>query len=181
MQESGLTEIVPFICISAMGPISCIFDILSSPWCSLYIVAAVWRLLGFRHSSPSWMPFRLTSPHWRAAIADDSDILFCWCGRKYSISQFHMVLNPLCASHQICLKPTIHWENAKEKNIFPPKLHCPKFDLHWNYLLTLLALDTVLSAVREEEISLCPRFLWLVQELNWHESLGQQGDPTSPS
>ena len=143
MQESGLTEIIPFISISAMGRISCIFDILSSAWCSLYIVAAVWWLLGCRYSSPSWVPFRLTSSHWRAAIADDSDILVCWCGRKYSISQFHMVLNPLCSSHRICLKTTIYWENVPRKKHLPPKATLSKVWLTLYYLLTVLALDTL--------------------------------------
>ena len=34
------------------------------------------------------MPLGLTSLHWRAAIADDCDILVYWYGRKYSISQW---------------------------------------------------------------------------------------------
>ena len=40
-----------------------------------------------RYFSPSWVPLRFSSSHWRAANPDDCAILACWYGRKYSISQ----------------------------------------------------------------------------------------------
>ena len=73
VQESGLTEIIPFICISAnWGPYAVFFYILSSPGahCREWLQSMTGILF-----LPK-VPLRLTSSHWRAAIADDCDILF---------------------------------------------------------------------------------------------------------
>ena len=56
------------------------------PWGSLKGVAAVWYLLDCRYFSPSWVSLGFTSSHWRAAVADNCDILVYWYGRKYFIS-----------------------------------------------------------------------------------------------
>ena len=57
------------------------------PWGSLKGVAAVWYLLDCRYFSPSWVSLGFTSSHWRAAVADNCDILVYWYGSKYFISQ----------------------------------------------------------------------------------------------
>lgn len=49
-------------------------------------MAAVWRLLAGRDSSPSWVPWGLTGSHKRAAVGNDCGSLVCWYGREYSIS-----------------------------------------------------------------------------------------------
>ena len=69
--------------LSYPGPVSC-FHILSSSeitvgnGCSLILLD--------RRYSPSWVPLRFTWWYWRAAIADDCDILVYWYGRNYSFS-----------------------------------------------------------------------------------------------
>ena len=52
----------------------------TTPLSSWHGVAVAWWLWDHRYSSPSTVP-------WRAKIADDSDFLLYWYGRKYSISQ----------------------------------------------------------------------------------------------
>ena len=89
MQESGLTEIIPLICVSAIwGQYSVLF----TSWASVRLtkrsgcsLMAARRQVFFSFCVPS----RLTSSHWRAVIADDCDILVYWYGRKYYIFQNH--------------------------------------------------------------------------------------------
>ena len=71
--------------LSSLGPVSCVF----SSWVSLgltvgngcSLMPARWQMFFSFLSS-----FSLTGLQWRAAIADDCDILVYWYGRKYSIS-----------------------------------------------------------------------------------------------
>ena len=67
----------------------CLDQDIELPWGSLKGVGAVWYLLDYRYFSPSWVSLGLTSSHWRAAVADDRDILVYWYGRKYFISNFY--------------------------------------------------------------------------------------------
>ena len=53
-----------------------------SPWgVTAVLMAATWQVL-----IPFLSALRLRNSHWRAAIADDCDILVYWYGRKHSIS-----------------------------------------------------------------------------------------------
>ena len=77
MQESGLTEITAFRCISVIwGP----YPVFSNPEFLRAPCRQRLPLMSARYSSPSWVP-------WKAGIADDCDIFAYWCGRKYSIPQ----------------------------------------------------------------------------------------------
>ena len=66
----------------------CLDHDIELPWGSLKGVGAVWYLLDCRYFSPSWVSLGVTSSHWRAAVADDWDILVYWYGRKYFISHY---------------------------------------------------------------------------------------------
>ena len=69
MQESGLTEIILFLCISAIRA-SILF---STSWAPLGLtlgLVTIWLLLDYRYSS-FWVSLGLTSWYLRAAIADD--------------------------------------------------------------------------------------------------------------
>ena len=72
MQESGLTEIIPLICTSAIWG-----QYPDTSWVSSGLtqgVAAVWCLLDGRHSFQPWVS-SADGSRWRAAIVDDCDIL----------------------------------------------------------------------------------------------------------
>ena len=58
MQGSGLTELIPFVCTSAIwGQLSCVFTSWASfPQGSPSGMAAVWWLLDGRYSLSSWIP-----------------------------------------------------------------------------------------------------------------------------
>ena len=58
MQESGLTEIIPFICTSAIWA-----SILCFPQCSLQGVAAASWLPDHSYYFPSWLPLGLRNSH----------------------------------------------------------------------------------------------------------------------
>ena len=65
MQESGLTEIIPFICISAIlvQHLVC-FLVLNSLGAHLL----EWLQSDGWYSFPSWVPLGLTSSHWGVAL-----------------------------------------------------------------------------------------------------------------
>ena len=61
IQEFGLTEIIPFICISAIWSQYPGFSQPDLPWGRSQIT-------DHRYSSPSWVPLGLTGSYWRAAV-----------------------------------------------------------------------------------------------------------------
>ena len=67
-KESGLTEIIPFISVSAIRGQHLMFFTSWAPLGSLYGVAATWWLLDLRYSSTSWVPL---CSDWRSGIADN--------------------------------------------------------------------------------------------------------------
>ena len=87
MQESGLTEIIPCLYISAIwGQYTAGFSHSLTPppepQCSSYGVEAV---IGI---APPGCPWGSEIHIWRARIPGDCDILAFWYGRKYSFSQY---------------------------------------------------------------------------------------------
>ena len=83
MQEAGLTEIIPLICISAIwGQYPVIFHILSS---SVLTIGSGCSLVAARSSRQF---FSLSTR--MAGITDDCNILIYRYGYKYSISQKEM-------------------------------------------------------------------------------------------
>ena len=70
-----------------LEPVSKVYTSWASfPQGSLWEVAIVWWRLDSTYSSPSWGSSKHTGLHWRAAIADNCDILVYWYGRKYFTS-----------------------------------------------------------------------------------------------
>ena len=81
MQEPGLTDIIPFICISALWA-SMLHFFTSELLCSPQGVAAA---MAARSLQIPGCPQGSEIHIWRDEITDDPDILFYWYGRKYSI------------------------------------------------------------------------------------------------
>jgi len=79
MRESELTEIIPFIYISAIWAGILYFHILSSS--GLTVGSGCGPKAARSCGYSSWAP-------WRIGIADDCDILVYWYGRKYSFFHF---------------------------------------------------------------------------------------------
>ena len=85
MQESGLTETIPF---SYPGQ----YPVFFTSWAPLGLTLGNDCSLIAANSHVFfyfWVPLGLTRSHWRAAITEDCDILLYWYGKKYSISQYH--------------------------------------------------------------------------------------------
>ena len=76
--------------LSYLGPIACVFNILSFLGAHHGRVTTVWWLLHGRFSFLSCGPSGLTSSHRRAAVTDDYDVLVYWYDREYSTS--HMAI-----------------------------------------------------------------------------------------
>ena len=75
MQESWLTEIIPFTWTSLIWGQCIVFHILSS------LGATGWVVI-HTYFSPSSVPLGFTSWHWRAVTTADCDILVYWYGRN---------------------------------------------------------------------------------------------------
>ena len=96
MQESGLTEIVPLICSSALYASILCFLILSFLKMPQFGMVAVWWLLDGRHSLfPSWVPSGLTV----------GVTLILWLDHLFTIM----------AGNVLFIKNTLLWEKLAEQ------------------------------------------------------------------
>ena len=82
MQESGFTEIIPFMCISAIWGQHPMFSTFGVRQCSSHGVAATWWLPDCAGILLPDCPEGSGNHIWRATITDDRDIRVCWYGRK---------------------------------------------------------------------------------------------------
>ena len=113
MQESGLTEIIPFLCTSAIWGQYLVLFTSWVPQCSVWGVAAIWWPLCLRYFSLSWVPLGLRNSHLETGNPDDCDILADWHGRKYSISQVGSLFweDPTCRRATKPVHPS-YWARA---------------------------------------------------------------------
>ena len=121
MQESGLTEIIPFICISAIwGQYPVLFDI----W-SFLTIGSDWGLMLLHLRCSSWVPSGLTSSHsvtsvqfshsvmpdsatpWTAARQASLSITSSWSLLKLMFIEFVMPSSHLILCHPLLLPPSV--------------------------------------------------------------------------
>ena len=115
MQESGLTEIIPFLCTSAIWGQYLVLFTSWVPQCSAWGVAAIWWPLCLRYFSLSWVPLGLRNSHLETGNPDDCDILADWHGRKYAISQVGSLVweDPTCRRATQPVHPS-YWARARQ-------------------------------------------------------------------
>ena len=128
MQESGLTEIIPFICISAtLGPYP-VSSLMSS---SVLTAGRGYSLVTARlcrYSSPSRVPQR-------AGVTGDCDILvYCYTGNTPFLRGYRKAfvpgapLSPFWYQWFVHLNPLSHWE------FFKQILWFPEIKANWNLI-----------------------------------------------
>ena len=122
--RAGLTEIIPFRCISALlGKYPGFFPSWAS-WGSPQGVAAVWWLGDSRYSSPSWVPFGLRITQWRAGIA----LMIVTCLLTSTAGNPRFLISLL----QMILK-FLYWTSMHTGSVQENQLQCFKSMFCWEH------------------------------------------------
>ena len=116
MEESGFTEIIPFICTSSIWGQHPEIWFFSSLVCgSLWGVADNHWITGI--ILPGF-PLGSYIHIWRARIEDGCDTLVCWYGRKYSISHYAWATLEVLWISSYMVFLLMSWKHC-------PSFHCP--------------------------------------------------------